>query len=151
MIGNAADEPARSTECCSNTAPRPTSSTVRNENRVGQIGSGSNVVPVFGTGTLGYVPPHSRPQEFLGASGFLLASVDLRARDPRTNRAPVTATLTPDIAQLALNATDGTLLRRSQVALFQAVARRPLGGSGLIEGSLRARSIRAYPRDVHGT
>ncbi len=48
----------------------------------------------------------------------------------------MTVTLTPGIAQLALNATDGTLLRRSQVALFQAVARRPLGGSGLTEGSL---------------
>src|SRR5208282_1508571 len=55
-------------------------------------------------------------------------------RNALTNRAPVTATLTPNIAQLGLQATDGTLLRRSQVALFQGLARRPSGGSAIIEG-----------------
>ena len=103
------------------------------ENRLTQIGSGSNVIPAFGTGTLGYIPGSARPEEFLGASGFLLVSVDGELRDPRTNRAPATAALTPSIAQLALNATDGTLLRRSQAALFQGLARRPFGGYASIE------------------
>jgi hypothetical protein len=105
-----------------------------NENRAGKIAAGSREVPVFGTGTLGYVPPPRRPQEFLGASGFLLVNVNVARRNPRTNVAPVTVTLTPNISQLALDATDGTLLRRSQVALFQALARRPLGGSAVIGG-----------------
>jgi hypothetical protein len=103
-----------------------------NENSATRIGSGSNAIPAFGTGTLGYVPPASQPEDFLGASGFLLASVNVAQRNASTNRAPVTATLTPNIAQLALNATDGTLLRRSQVALFQAVARRSFGGSARV-------------------
>jgi hypothetical protein len=98
------------------------------ENLSMQIGSGTNAIPAFGTGTLGYVPPPVRPEEFLGASGFLLVSVNVAQRNPSTNRAPVTAKLTPNISQLALDATDGTLLRRSQVALFQALARRPAGG-----------------------
>ena len=105
-----------------------------NENRAPHIGSGANSIPAFGTGTLGYVRPTADPEEFLGASGFLLASVDVSARNRLTNRAPVTATLTPNIAQLGLQATDGTLLRRSQVALFQGLARRPGGGSAIVEG-----------------
>ncbi len=105
-----------------------------NENRAPHIGSGANSIPAFGTGTLGYVRPTADPEEFLGASGFLLASVDVAGRSALTNRAPVTATLTPNIAQLGLQATDGTLLRRSQVALFQGLARRPSGGSAAVEG-----------------
>jgi hypothetical protein len=105
-----------------------------NENRATHIGSGANSIPAFGTGTLGYVRPTADPEEFFGASGFLLASVDVAQRNRLTNRAPVTATLTPNIAQLGLQATDGTLLRRSQVALFQGLARRPSGGSAVIEG-----------------
>ncbi len=103
------------------------------QNRFTQIGSGAKAIPVFGTGTLGYIPDPTRPEEFLGASGFLLVSVDLAHRDSRTNRAPVSVTLTPSIAQLALDATDGTLLRRSQPALFQGLARRPPGGLASIE------------------
>ncbi|HME01540.1 MAG TPA: hypothetical protein VKG38_00735 [Solirubrobacteraceae bacterium] len=105
-----------------------------NENRALRIGSGANSIPAFGTGTLGYGRPAVRPEEFLGASGFLLASVDVADRSSLTNRAPVTATLTPNIAQLGLQATDGTLLRRSQVALFQGLARRPRGGTAVLEG-----------------
>ena len=103
-----------------------------NENRKVQIGSGSNAIPAFGTGTLGYVPDPLHAEEFLGASGFLLVSVDTAHR-ASNNRAPVTATLTPNIAQLALNATDGTLLRRSQPALFEGLARRAFAGSAWIE------------------
>jgi len=95
------------------------------------IGAGANSIPAFGTGTLGYVSLPSNAaaaQEFLGASGFLLVSVNASQRNASTNRAPVTASLIPNAGQLALDATDGTLLRRSQVALFQGLARRPLGG-----------------------
>jgi hypothetical protein len=98
------------------------------ENRSEQIGSGTNAIPAFGSGTLGYVLPPAVPDEFLGASGFLLVSVNTARRNGAGNRAPVTATLVPSISQLALDATDGTLLRRSQVALFQGLARRPSGG-----------------------
>jgi hypothetical protein len=105
-----------------------------NENRATRVGSGANSIPAFGTGTLGYVRPTARPEEFLGASGVLLASVNVAQRNRLTNRAPVTATLTPNIAELGLQATDGTLLRRSQVALFQGLARRPSGGSAILEG-----------------
>jgi hypothetical protein len=99
------------------------------ENRYDTLGTGSRSVPAYGSGTLGYVlPPPSSDEEFLGAGGFLLASVDVAQRNAETNQAPVSVTLIPNISQLALDATDGTLLRRSQVALFEALARRPAGG-----------------------
>ncbi len=104
------------------------------ENLELQIGAGADAIPALGTGTLGYVPPPVRPEEFLGASGYLLVSVNVAQRNRETNRAPVTAkpSLIPDISRLALDPTDGTLLRRSQVALFQALARRPAGGLELM-------------------
>jgi hypothetical protein len=103
-------------------------------NRSEQIGSGASAIPAFGTGTLGYVLPSARPEESLGSSGFLLTSVNVAQRNPATNRAPVTVTLTPNIAQLGLDASDGTLLRRSQVALFQGLARIPQAGFELAGG-----------------
>jgi hypothetical protein len=115
------------------------------ENLSARIGSGANAIPAFGTGTLGYVPPPVRPEEFLGASGFLLVSMNVAKRDPVTNRAPVSATLTPDISQLALDPTDGTLLRRSQVALFQGLARRPSGGLELAGGTGNAAELAPNP------
>jgi hypothetical protein len=45
-----------------------------------------------------------------------------------TNRAPVSVQLVPNTDQLSIDAIDGTLLRRSTVALFEGLARRPLGG-----------------------
>jgi hypothetical protein len=104
------------------------------ENRSEQIGAGAGAIPALGTGTLGYVSPPALPEEFLGASGFLLVSVNLAAHDRVSGRAPVSATLVPNISQLALDATDGTFLRRSQVALFQGLARRPAGGLELAGG-----------------
>ncbi|MGN6587787.1 MAG: hypothetical protein ACTHKT_10010, partial [Solirubrobacterales bacterium] len=99
------------------------------QNRAYQLSSGGRTIPAFGSGTLGYLVPR-RPQEtdYVGASGFLLASVDASARNPATNVAPVRVRLVPNIGALALDATDGTLLRRSQPALFEALARRPLAG-----------------------
>lgn len=99
------------------------------ENVSETIGSGANAVPAYGSGTLGYVsPPLSDPRDFLGASGFLTVSVNVGQRNATTNRAPVSASLIPSIAQLGVDATNGTLLRRSQVALFEGLARRPIGG-----------------------
>ncbi len=104
------------------------------ENRAERIGAGAESIPVLGSGTLGYVQPPADPEEFLGAGGFLLASVNVAARNPATNRAPVSDTLIPNISQLGLDATGGTLLRRSQPVLFQGLARRPPGGLELLGG-----------------
>jgi hypothetical protein len=99
------------------------------QNRGYQLSAGGRAIPAYGSGTLGYLVPR-RPQEtdYVGASGFLLASVDVAARNVATNVAPVRVKLVPNIGALALDATDGTLLRRSQPALFEALARRPLAG-----------------------
>jgi hypothetical protein len=95
-------------------------------------------VPTFGSGTLGYVNYQAESSgDFLGASGFLLGQVDVAARNPATNVAPVTAELIPNIGELALEAQGGTLLRRSQVADFAALARRPRAGNEARNGSIR--------------
>jgi hypothetical protein len=103
-----------------------------------QVSYGGQSIPAYGTGTLGYVsppPPVSVVADSLGSSGFLLASVETAARNPATNIAPVSAEVVPNIAQLALDATDGVLLRRSQVSLFEALARRPSAGVAVAQGS----------------
>ena len=106
-----------------------------------QVGAAS--IPSFGSGTLGYVNFVAESTgEFIGESGFLLAQVDVAAvhEPPRgwapcsssgfsCNRVPVTAHLIPNIGELALEAKGGTLLRRSSVALFAALARRPRAGN----------------------
>ncbi len=89
-------------------------------------------IPAYGSGTLGYVNAvAAEKKDFLGASGFLLAQVG--AYNPKEGRAPVTAALIPDIGELAMEAKEGTLLRRSQVALFDALARRPRAGGEATE------------------
>ncbi len=101
------------------------------ENVTEQLQIGSQSIPAFGSGTLGYVSSSAAEDQsdFHGASGFLLAEVDTAAYDPSTHRAPVSAgRLIPDIGELALEAKDGILLRRSEVALFQGLARRPRAG-----------------------
>jgi hypothetical protein len=99
------------------------------------IQSGGESIPAFGTGTLGYVPsPDEHAQaDALGSSGFLLAEVQTAKRKP-DNVAPVAVRVVPNVAQLAVDPLDGTLLRRSQVALFDALARRPRGGVALTGG-----------------
>jgi len=104
------------------------------ENVLLRLRSGAESIPAFGSGTLGYINfVNERAQDFHGASGFLLAQVNLGGYRPGTgnpaNRAEVTARLIPNIGELALEAEDGTLLRRSQSALFQALARRPRAGN----------------------
>lgn len=92
-------------------------------------------IPAFGSGTLGYVNVQSSEYpEFVGASGFLLAQVG--AYNSVTESAPVTAEVIPDIGEgehgeqeLAVEAKQGTLLHRSQVAMFAGLARRPRAGN----------------------
>ncbi len=97
---------------------------------------GAPPLPEYGDGTLGYVGvfsgrhrlPGGNEEEFLGASGFLLAEVNATAKREADNRAKVRVRLVPDISELALNATGGVLLRRSHPTLFDALARRPQAG-----------------------
>jgi hypothetical protein len=93
-----------------------------------RVGAGS--IPAFGSGTLGYVSflDEQAGKGFIGAAGFLLAQVNVKQR-AANNVAPVSVKLIPSIGELAMEAADGTLLRRSQPALFTGLARRPRSGS----------------------
>jgi hypothetical protein len=96
--------------------------------RVPGVGS----IETYGSGTLGYVN-HTAENSgaFLGASGFLLVQVNAAAtaRNQATGQFPVEVELIPNVGELALEARDGTLLRRSQAALFGGLARRPRAGN----------------------
>jgi hypothetical protein len=98
---------------------------------------GAESVPTFGSGTLGYVSFTAESSgAFLGASGFELGQVDANpAAREANNKAPVTVRLIPNIGELALEAKGGTLLRRSQVYQFAALARRPRAGNRAQNGS----------------
>ena len=105
------------------------------ENRAMQIPAGAaETIPSYGTGTLGYRSPIAgavgleTADALFGDSGLLLLELDAAQRDPATNRAPVGVRLIPLIEDLSLEATDGTLLRRSRPALFRGLGRRPRGG-----------------------
>jgi hypothetical protein len=94
------------------------------------IPTAAGAVPSFGSGTLGYVDYQAEEAGgFIGASGFLLAQVNFEKWDHSTNVAEVNVTLEPNVGELALEAVDGTLLRRSQAALFDGLARRPRSGN----------------------
>jgi hypothetical protein len=96
---------------------------------------GAESIPTFGSGTLGYVKfENEASKEFLGASGFLLGQVNTASRNPTTNKAEVTAQLIPNVGELALEGEEGTLLRRSHAALFDALARRPRAGNRTTSG-----------------
>ncbi|HSZ70343.1 MAG TPA: hypothetical protein VK756_08265 [Solirubrobacteraceae bacterium] len=105
------------------------------ENLTKPLQVGRESIPTFGSGTLGYVNVFDEESgDFHGASGFLLGEVNLAAYDAEksyaaNNRAKVGVRLIPNIAELALEAKDGILLRRSEPALFEALARRPRAGS----------------------
>ena len=105
------------------------------ENRTMRIpAGGATTIPSFGAGTLGYrsqlsgVIGANAADALFGDTGVTILEVDAAHRDPATNRAPVSARLIPVIQDLSLEATDGTLLRRSIPALFSGLGRRPLGG-----------------------
>jgi hypothetical protein len=107
---------------------------------------GSESIPTFGSGTLGYASiVAAEHQSFKGHSGFLLAQVEVGARNPLNNRAPVTARLIPDIGELALEAENGVLLHRSEQALFAALARRPRTGGQAQRGSAASASAVYIP------
>jgi hypothetical protein len=110
-----------------------------------QIGSGSETIPAFGSGTLGYVAyPLNGSKEFFGANGFLMVSVETGGHAGPENRTPVTATLVPNVGRLGLEATNGTLLRRSSVGLFSGLARIPEGGAAL-QGNPNGAIIQEFP------
>ena len=105
-----------------------------------------STIPAFGSGTLGYVSVVSSEQpDFIGASGFLLAQVG--PYSARAERSAVSVELIPDIGEgehggdeLALEAQQGTLLRRSEPTMFSGLARRPrAGGEG--EGNNEGESL----------
>ena len=91
---------------------------------------GGESIESFGSGTLGYVEAANEQRgDFHGASGILLAQVNVATRNGSSNRAEViTPRLIPVIGELAMEAKDGTLLRRSEAALFAGLARRPRAG-----------------------
>lgn len=101
------------------------------EENVQQPLIGAPAVETFGSGTLGYVNfIKERTGSFLGASGFLLAEVHFgEAKQNSHDRTNVTARLIPNIGELGLEAEEGTLLHRSQVSSFQALARRVRAGN----------------------
>jgi hypothetical protein len=87
--------------------------------------AGNKSIHAFGSGTLGYIQASNSEQtDFIGASGFLLVEVEKPAKAP----VQVKARLIPDIEELSLDAHAGTLLHRSEAALFSALARRPRAG-----------------------
>jgi hypothetical protein len=103
------------------------------ENRAMRIPAGaSQTIPSFGSGTLGYRSQISAAvglqtaDALFGDSGVML----LELGDPPAGSAvaPVRVRLIPVIEDLSLEATDGTLLRRSRPALFRGLGRRPRGG-----------------------
>jgi hypothetical protein len=101
-----------------------------------RAGAKGGSVPTFGTGTLGYVlAQNSARPEFIGHSGFLLVQIKTgQAARNTEGRWPVTVRLIPNVGELAIEAQDGVLLRRSQSALFAGLARRRRAGC-LSEGS----------------
>ena len=85
--------------------------------------------PAYGSGTLGYVNVVREQQSgFIGQSGFLLAEVSKTEKD-KYGHYRSTVKLIPDVEELAVEAVQGTLLRRSQVAAFTGLARRPRAGN----------------------
>jgi hypothetical protein len=103
------------------------------ENRMMRVPAGaSRTIPSFGTGTLGYRSPiagvvgRPAPDALFGDSGVMM--LEIGNPGPGSNVAPVGARLIPVIEGLSLEATDGTLLRRSRPALFRGLGRRPRGG-----------------------
>jgi hypothetical protein len=93
--------------------------------------TGAPSVETFGSGTLGYINyVNERAGDFHGASGFLLAQVHFNEPKPNSlDRDNVTVRLIPNIGELALEAEEGTLLHRSEVAEFEGLARRPRAGN----------------------
>ena len=107
----------------------------------------------FGSGTLGYEQASTEAAgDFHGAKGILLGHVHTAERKP-DDEAPVSVQLIPVIGELALEARNGILLRRSNPALFEGLARRPRAGCRVPEAgqlAVRRRPVHADPLAVRG-
>ncbi len=103
------------------------------EQNVAETLTGSpSATPAYGSGTLGYVnvAGEVRGNGFIGQSGFLVAEVSATDKSKANpNRYAVNVKLVPNIEELAVEAEQGTLLRRSQAASFSGLARRPRAGN----------------------
>ncbi len=91
-----------------------------------------SATPAYGSGTLGYVnvAGELRGGGFIGQSGFLVAEVSSTQKSAANpSRYAVNVKLIPNIEELAVEAEQGTLLRRSQAASFSGLARRPRAGN----------------------
>jgi len=101
----------------------------REQNEHRPLRAGGESIEAYGSGTLGYInAQHEQAENFHGASGILLAQVNVASRNSATNRAELRVPLIPVVGELALEALQGTLLPRSQPALFDGLARRPRAG-----------------------
>ncbi|HEV7943656.1 MAG TPA: hypothetical protein VGP17_12755 [Solirubrobacteraceae bacterium] len=86
-------------------------------------------IPAYGSGTLGSETPASGARDSLASSAFLLLSINPAKSEPgMPHVAQVSAAAIPNAGQISLDATNGTLLRRSKPALFEALVRRPAAG-----------------------
>ena len=84
----------------------------------------------FGSGTLGYVNALERRTERVHRPERILGRRKSRApKRDKYKRYAVTVRLIPDVEELAVEAEQGTLLRRSQAAAFAGLARRPRAGN----------------------
>ena len=89
----------------------------------------------YGSGTLGYVNvSHEQLSKgFIGQSGFLLSEVAESRHEVcaghETPRYEQRVHLIPNVEELAVEGEQGTLLRRSTVAAFAGLARRPRSGN----------------------
>lgn len=86
----------------------------------------TSTIPALGTGSLGYdrVEGNSDATD----NGLLMVEADLARRDVATNRVPIAVSVQPVLEDLAVDAKDGTQVRRSIPALFAGLGRRPRGG-----------------------
>jgi hypothetical protein len=101
----------------------------REQNEHKPLRAGGESIEAYGSGTLGYINATNEALDnFHGASGVLLAQVNVASRNHATNRAELQVPLIPVVGELALEAQQGTLLPRSQPALFDGLARRPRAG-----------------------
>ncbi len=113
-------------------------------------------IPAYGSGTLGYINAETAEHpEFIGASGFLQVEVGEynKAHEKGEAVTQVIVRLIPDIEELALDAHKGTVLHRSEAALFSALARRPRAG-GVGEGSSNENESASFvpiPANCQGT
>ena len=103
---------------------------------------GGASIPAYGSGTLGYTPAtQAERQDFIGHNGFLLVHVN-----PASSASErVRVQLIPSVGELAMEAKDGVLLRRSQPALFSGLARRPRAGGYSLRGEDRNESSLYVP------